>query len=83
MVDLATVGRLLGGVVLLLGNGYFVGIEFAMTRVRQFPESEFVGAGRGLERAWEMTEKLEIYLSGCQVGITVCSVGLGVVRNRP
>jgi CBS domain containing-hemolysin-like protein len=40
-----------------------------------------VGAGRGLERAWEMTEKLEIYLSGCQVGITVCSVGLGVVAE--
>ena len=67
--------------MLLLGNGYFVGIEFAMTRVRQFPEEEFMGAGRGLERAWEMTEKLEIYLSGCQVGITVCSVGLGVVAE--
>jgi len=81
MVDLATVARLIGGVVLLLGNGYFVTIEFAMTRVRQFPESEFRNAGRGLERAWDMTEKLEIYLSGCQVGITVCSVGLGVVAE--
>ncbi|WP_435332815.1 CNNM domain-containing protein [Haloarchaeobius sp. TZWWS8] len=72
--------RLLGGFLLLLGNGYFVTIEFAMTRVRQFSEAEFTGHP-GLERAWEMTEELEIYLSGCQVGITVCSIGLGVVAE--
>jgi CBS domain containing-hemolysin-like protein len=52
-----------------------------MTRVRQFPAEEFQGQGRGLSRAWDMTEKLEIFLSGCQVGITVCSVGLGVVAE--
>ncbi|WP_158056600.1 CNNM domain-containing protein [Halorussus halophilus] len=80
MVDIATAGRLVAGMVLLLGNGYFVTIEFAMTRVRQFAEEEFQGS-RGLERAWEMTERLEIYLSGCQLGITVCSVGLGVVAE--
>jgi CBS domain containing-hemolysin-like protein len=28
-----------------------------------------------------MTEELEIYLSGCQVGITVASIGLGVVAE--
>lgn len=82
MVDVLTAGRLLAGLVLLLGNGYFVTIEFAMTRVRQFDQSEFVEVGsRGLARAWEMTERLEIYLSGCQLGITICSVGLGVVAE--
>ncbi|WP_459193927.1 hemolysin family protein [Halosimplex sp. J119] len=80
MSTLVTAARLLGGVFLLLSNGFFVAIEFAMTRVRQFPESEFEG-NRGLERAWEMTEKLEIYLSGCQVGITISSVSLGVVAE--
>ena len=80
MSTLVTAGRLLGGVLLLLSNGFFVAIEFAMTRVRQFPKSEFEGH-RGLERAWEMTEKLEIFLSGCQVGITVSSVSLGVVAE--
>ncbi|AGN00218.1 CBS domain-containing protein [Salinarchaeum sp. Harcht-Bsk1] len=79
MVDLATAIRLVAGVGLLLGNGFFVTTEFALTRVRQFDESEF--EGRGLELAWEMTEKLEIYLSGCQVGITICSVGLGFVAE--
>jgi CBS domain containing-hemolysin-like protein len=72
------VGQLLGGLILLLGNAFFVTTEFALTRVPQFDEAEFQESA-GLRRAWEMTEELEIYLSGCQVGITVCSVGLGVV----
>jgi CBS domain containing-hemolysin-like protein len=46
MVELATYLRLLAGAVLLLSNGYFVTIGFAMTRVRQFAEEEFVGQGR-------------------------------------
>lgn len=79
MADPVTYLRLIAGVGLLLGNGFFVTTEFALTRVRQFPESEF--QGRGLELAWRMTERLEIYLSGCQVGITICSIGLGVVAE--
>jgi len=79
MVDLELAARLLGGVFLLLSNGFFVTTEFALTRVRQFPESEFTGPG--LERAWEMTERLEIFLSGCQLGITISSIGLGVVAE--
>ncbi|WP_323675811.1 CNNM domain-containing protein [Halorubellus sp. PRR65] len=80
MVETTTLLRLFAGVGLLLGNGYFVTIEFAMTRVRQFEEAAFTGS-RGLERAWEMTERLEIYLSGCQLGITICSVGLGIAAE--
>jgi len=80
MVELATVLRLFGGFALLLSNGFFVTTEFAMTRVRQFDESEFQ-EHRGLRRAWQMTEQLEIYLSGCQLGITISSVGLGVVAE--
>jgi CBS domain containing-hemolysin-like protein len=80
MVTVATFGRLVAGLVLLFGNGFFVTTEFAMTRVRQFTEEEFQES-RGLERAWDMTERLEIYLSGCQLGITICSVGLGVAAE--
>lgn len=61
-------------------SGSLERIDDDMTRVRQFDESEFQGP-RGLERAWEMTERLEIFLSGCQLGITICSVGLGVVAE--
>ncbi|AFK18713.2 HlyC/CorC family transporter [Haloferax mediterranei ATCC 33500] len=80
MVGVETGVRLAGGLVLLLANSFFVVSEFAMTRVPQFDGSEFEGS-RGLELAWKMTERLEVYLSGCQVGITIASVGLGVVAE--
>jgi CBS domain containing-hemolysin-like protein len=81
MVEVATALKLLAGVFLLFSNGFFVMTEFAITRVRQFPKDEFVGQGSGLERAWEMTERLEIFLTGCQLGITISSVTLGVVAE--
>lgn len=77
-MSLIAATQLVGGLVLLLGNAFFVTTEFALTRVRQFDEVDFQDHA-GLRRAWEMTNELEIYLSGCQVGITVCSIGLGVV----
>ncbi|WP_336365291.1 hemolysin family protein [Halalkalicoccus salilacus] len=71
--------RLVAGAALILANGFFVTIEFALTRVRQYSEAEFMESG--LERAWEMTEDLEIYLTGCQVGITAASIALGIVAE--
>jgi CBS domain containing-hemolysin-like protein len=74
--------RLIAGAALILANGFFVAIEFALTRARQYSEEEFVEPGvSGLERAWAMTEELEIYLTGCQVGITLCSISLGIVAE--
>ncbi|EMA53688.1 MULTISPECIES: CNNM domain-containing protein [Halococcus] len=79
---LEIVGRLIAGAALILANGFFVAIEFALTRARQYPESEFVEPGNtGLERAWAMTEELEIYLTGCQVGITAASISLGIIAE--
>ena len=51
--------RLSAGLLLILANGFFVAIEFALTRVRQYPRSEFDVPG--LRWAWEMTQDLEIY----------------------
>ena len=73
--------RLVAGVALILTNGFFVAIEFALTRARQFTESEFVGDRPALERAWEMTQNLEIYLTTCQVGITASSIAVGIVAE--
>lgn len=70
--------RCSAGVGLLLSNAFFVAAEFALTRIPQFDEEEFQES-RGLRRAWEMTETLEIYLTACQVGITVTSILLGVI----
>jgi CBS domain containing-hemolysin-like protein len=73
--------RLVAGVALILTNGFFVAIEFALTRARQFTESEFVGDTPALERAWEMTQNLELYLTTCQVGITASSIAVGIVAE--
>ncbi|WP_073310081.1 hemolysin family protein [Halobaculum gomorrense] len=73
--------RLLAGAGLILTNGFFVAIEFALTRARQFSEEEFVGDTPALERAWEMTQQLEIYLTTCQVGITASSIAVGIVAE--
>ncbi|MFW5934719.1 MAG: CNNM domain-containing protein [Halolamina sp.] len=75
--------RLLAGVGLILTNGFFVAIEFALTRARQFTKEEFLGDGesKGLRRAWEMTNELELYLTTCQVGITASSIAVGIVAE--
>jgi IMP dehydrogenase len=79
MNELEVTLRLLAGVALILTNGFFVAIEFALTRVRQYPESEFDEPG--LKRGWEMTDDLEIYLTSCQVGITASSIAVGIVAE--
>ncbi|KAB7518038.1 CNNM domain-containing protein [Halosegnis rubeus] len=79
MVSLETGLRLLGGITLILGNGFFVAIEFGLTRTRQYSKAEFDKPG--LRRAWEMTDDLEIYLTSCQVGITATSIALGIVAE--
>ena len=71
--------RLSAGLLLILANGFFVAIEFALTRVRQYPKSEFDVPG--LRRAWEMTQDLEIYLTSCQVGISATSIAVGIVAE--
>ncbi|WP_135666064.1 hemolysin family protein [Halorhabdus rudnickae] len=83
MESLELTVRLLAGVFLILANGFFVAIEFALTRARQYTEEEFVGDGTnaGLRRAWEMTQDLEIYLTTCQVGITASSIAVGIVAE--
>ena len=71
--------RILGGIVLIGVNAYFVAIEFALTRVRQYPESEFDTPS--LELAWEMTNDLEFYLTTCQVWISATSIALGIIAE--
>lgn len=74
--------RLFGGIALILMNAFFVAVEFGLTRARQYTKEDFVDEGsKGLERAWKMTEELEIYLTSCQVGISATSIALGVIAE--
>lgn len=72
--------RLIGGIILLLLNAFYVAAEFALTRLRQYDREELEDHA-GLNRAWEMTETLEIYLTSCQIGITTTSILLGVIAE--
>lgn len=72
--------RLISGITLLLFNAFFVATEFALTRLRQYSRDELED-NAALNRAWEMTKTLEIYLTSCQIGITTTSILLGVIAE--
>ncbi len=72
--------RIAAGVGLILVNAFFVSIEFALTRLRQFDKSD-IEQSPTLLRAWEMTRHLELHLTGCQVGISLTSILFGIVAE--
>jgi len=74
------IARLVAGVVLTGLNAFFVTTEFALTRAPQLGKDQFQDS-KALRIAWKMTEELEIYLTGCQLGISATSVLLGVVAE--
>jgi len=71
-------GKLLAIAVLVVLNGFFVSAEFALVKVRTSHLNTMAASGSkraGLLRA--IKENLNAYLSACQVGITMASLGLG------
>ncbi|MGQ0719133.1 MAG: hemolysin family protein [Pseudonocardiales bacterium] len=69
-------------VLLLAGNAFFVAIEFAVTRARPTMVSELVSRGVGGARSLQHAVRhIDAYLSACQLGITVCSIGLGITAE--
>ena len=69
---------LLAVVVLVLLNGFFVAAEFAFVRARtpQLEKAAETGK-RGARLAVEISGDLSRYLSACQLGITLTSLGIG------
>ena len=65
-------------VVLLVLNGYFVAVEFALVRSRRTRLQAMVRAGDPLARfAYSASGNLARVLSASQLGITLASLGLG------
>jgi CBS domain containing-hemolysin-like protein len=65
---------------LVAANGFFVGAEFAIARLRPSQAAEYVRDGRpGARSAQHAVEHIDAYLSACQLGITLASLGLGAV----
>ena len=70
-------------VLLLLLNGYFVAVEFALVRARRTRLQAMVRAGDPIARfALHATDNLARVLSASQLGITAASLGLGWVAEE-
>jgi CBS domain containing-hemolysin-like protein len=75
--------ELLITVALVAANGFFVAAEFAIARLRPTQAEEFVRERRpGAKSAKHAVEHIDSYLSACQLGITLASLGLGAVGER-
>src|SRR3954465_4430888 len=70
------------GVVLLLGNAFFVGAEFALVSARRTKVEPKAAEGSRVARTTlRAMEGLSQMIAACQFGITVCSLGLGAVAE--
>lgn len=64
--------------LLVFLNGFFVAAEFALVKIRASRVTQLIG--EGIHRAKyvkNITNNLDAYLSACQLGITLASLGLG------
>jgi CBS domain containing-hemolysin-like protein len=78
-VDIAW--KILATLGLVLLNGYFVAAEFAavgarLSRIEQMARVSVVG-----RLCLDIKKRLDLYLSTCQLGITIASIGLGYVTE--
>lgn len=69
-------------VLLLAGNAFFVGAEFAVTSARRSQLEPLAQAGsrRATTALWAL-EHVSTMLATAQLGVTLCSTGLGVVAE--
>ena len=67
-------------VLLLFANAFFVGAEFAVISARRSKVEPMAEAGnRGARATLRAMENVSLMLAGAQLGITVCSLGLGAL----
>ena len=77
---LFTIVKVLGVLLLVLANGFFVASEFALVAVRKSRIESLVAEGdAAAKRLLAMLNNLSAYISATQLGITLSSLGLGWV----
>ncbi len=73
---------LLVGAALLAANAFFVGAEFALVSARRSQVEPRAQAGSRMAKATlRAMEQVSLMMAGAQLGITVCSLGLGAVAE--
>lgn len=80
---MASDGVALGiGVALLAGNAFFVAAEFAVVSARRAQiEPRAQAGGRMAKITLSAMEQVSLMLAMCQLGITMCSLGLGAIAE--
>jgi CBS domain containing-hemolysin-like protein len=75
-----TAARIALALLLVAANAFFVAVEFGLARLRPTQAAEFVRERRpGSKAVQHALEHIDSYLSACQLGITICSLGLGAL----
>ena len=75
---------LLIAVLLLAANAFFVGAEFALVSARRSQIEPLAQSGSRMARTTlTAMENVSLMMAGAQLGITICSVGLGAVGEDP
>ena len=70
------------GVVLVLLNAFFVAAEFALIAARRTAVEARAAAGsRAAVRTLRAMEDVSVMMAGAQLGITLCSLGLGAIAE--
>jgi CBS domain containing-hemolysin-like protein len=65
-------------ILLIAANGLFVAAEFALVRSRRSRVEQLAAEGsRGAVSVLEQLDRIDQYLSTCQLGITMASIGIG------
>lgn len=71
---------LMVGALLLAGNAFFVGAEFALISARRTQIEPRAAAGSKTAAVTLLAmENVSLMMAGAQLGITICSLGLGAV----
>jgi CBS domain containing-hemolysin-like protein len=75
---LTNLAQLIGALLLVLLNGFFVAAEFSLARARHTRMEQLVESGSASAAlAQREIKHIDRYLAACQLGITLASLGLG------
>jgi CBS domain containing-hemolysin-like protein len=73
---------LISTILLLAGNAFFVAAEFALVSARRSRiELEAAAGSRAAAVTLRAMERVSLMMAGAQLGITICSLGLGALSE--
>jgi len=73
--------QLLLAIVLLLGNAFFVAAEFSLISSRRTVLEPMAATSRRAQLALRAMGQIPLAIAGAQLGVTVCSLGLGAIAE--